>query len=178
MSTKRYKYSRKQPSKKIITWDVFRNYIWQLLTALTIAVAGGIWGLLNNYNCIHEITPKLPLYQMPQQVKGCIIDKVNTFAEVSLENNDIKKDEQIILHIEIDKKYLNQLTPFFLSINKEIDNCLQQIMEIQYDLKYSKNVIKFHPDLTKGKYALEFGTYFKEDIINNVYPRFYRKNFI
>lgn len=119
-----------------------------------------------------------PLFKMPKKVEGYVENKPNSFATISLNSNEFKRKEKVLINVDFfNKKTLQIMTPLFVDIvEPKTENSSYQIWSEQYEINELKNIISFSADFKPGKYVLTVGFYNKDEL-NTKYPTRYAKKF-
>lgn len=117
----------------------------------------------------------IPRFILPSNIKGYTQNTLSSFAKIDYNKSTVTKNEQVEFSLNIfDNSIIKKITPLFVSVlRKESENTYTLMFNEQYQLQNDNNIIRFFADFTKGKYVLEVGLYFKEEL-NREYPPFYR----
>lgn len=119
-----------------------------------------------------------PLFKLPAIVEGYVASKTNSFATISINSTEFKRNEKIIINLDFfNKQTLHKITPLFIDIvEPKTKNSVYQIWSEQYDINDLKNIISFSTDFKPGKYILNVGFYIKDEL-SKKYPTRYAKKF-
>jgi hypothetical protein len=119
-----------------------------------------------------------PQFKLPKTVEGYIEEKINSFATISINSNEFKRKEKVIIKIDFfNKSILEKITPLFIDIvEPKTKNSVYQIWSEQYEINQLQNIISFSSDFMPGKYTLTVGFYIKDEL-NIKYPTRYLKKY-
>jgi len=119
-----------------------------------------------------------PLFKLPAIVEGYVENKPNSFATISINSNEFKRKDKVIINLDFfNKRTLEKITPLFIDIvEPKTENSVYQIWSEQYEINDLKNIISFSADFKPGKYILTVGFYMKDEL-SKKYPTRYAKKY-
>lgn len=119
-----------------------------------------------------------PLFKFPEIVGGYVNGKINSFATISLNSNEFKRQDVISISLDFfNTQTLGMITPIFIDIVEvKTENRFFQIWSEQYKINELKNIISFSSDFPPGNYTLSVGFYMKNEL-DEKFPRRYAKKY-
>jgi hypothetical protein len=119
-----------------------------------------------------------PQFKLPKIVEGYVEGKTNSFATISINSNEFKRKERVIINLDFfNKSTLEKISPLFIDIvEPKTENSVYQIWSEQYEINELQNIISFSSDFKPGKYTLTVGFYIKDEL-NKKYPTRYSKKY-
>jgi len=121
---------------------------------------------------------KKPKFEMPKIVTGYSPIQMNSYATADINSLVIKRKDKVELTLEFfNKETISEITPVIVNIVQKIsENSLNYIWGEQYEITDKKSMIVFSGDFKPGKYKLDVGFYFLNEI-NKKFPIFYTNTF-
>jgi hypothetical protein len=121
---------------------------------------------------------KKPKFEMPKIVTGYSSIQMNAYAAADINSLVIKRKDKVELTLEFfNKETISEITPVIVNIvQRQSENSLYYIWGEQYEITDKKSMIVFSGDFKPGKYKLEVGFYFLNEI-NKKFPIFYSNTF-